>query len=82
MHIEVKEVNEFGHGYCVVHQDDGTSFGQHFSHLPVEDAAAFDAALDGLVIDAIARNTPIPPKILAAGVVARIGVKMERPAKP
>ena len=81
MTIEVIEVNAFGHGYCVVHQDDGTSFGQHFRNLPVDDAAAFDAALDQQVTEAVVRNTPVAPKVLAAAVVSRIGVKQDRPVK-
>ena len=75
MTIEVIEVNAFGHGYCVVHQDDGTSFGQHFRNLPVDDAPAFDAALADHVDQAVLRNTPVVAKTIDAQVLSRIGVK-------
>ena len=81
MTIEVIEVNAFGHGYCVVYQDDGTSFGQHFRNLPVDDAAAFDAMLADHVDQAVLRNTPLAPKVIAADVMSRIGVKQDRPVK-
>jgi hypothetical protein len=81
MMIEVIEVNAFGHGYYVVHQDDGTSFGQHFHDLPVEDAAAFDAALADHVDHAVLRNTAVSAKTIDAQVLSRIGVKQHGPVK-
>ena len=78
MTIEVIEVNEYGQGYCVVHQDDGTSFGQHFHGLPVDDAAAFDAMLGEHVDEAVRRNTPVAPMVFAPKVLSRVGVKQDR----
>lgn len=81
MQIEVKSVNERGHGYCVVHLDDGTSFGQHFQNLPVEDGVQFDLALEERVAEAVLHQMPLTPKIIAAVVMTRIGVKKDRPVK-
>lgn len=77
MKIKVVSVDDFGGGYCVITRDDGSTFGQQFKELPIEDATAFDEAIQRVANDAVARTTAPFAKQKHPGVIARIGEEMD-----
>lgn len=73
MKIRVVSVDDFGGGYCVITRDDGSTFGQQFTELPVEDANAFNAAIHKVADDAVARTAPPVVRQKAPAVDAMVG---------
>ncbi len=73
MKIRVVSVDDFGGGYCVITRDDGSTFGQQFRELPVEDASAFNAAIQKLADDALARTAPPVARQKSPAVDALVG---------
>lgn len=69
---ELKEVNDDGTGYVVFHWADGTSTGQQFHGLPVDDKAIFEAALCDLMQQVSERVNPTQMRV-AASVRATLG---------
>ncbi len=76
MKTTLVSVDEWGNGYCVITRDDGTTFGQQFTGLPVDDPAAFKAHIEKLAVEAVVRTTPPSPRLKNPAVMARIGVEM------
>lgn len=73
MKVKVVTLDDFGGGYCVVTRDDGSTVGQIFKDLPIDNDAEFTAQLDKLAGDVIARTTVPTPKVKDPSVIARIG---------
>ena len=73
MKIKVVSVDNFGGGYCVITREDGSTFGQQFKELPIEDATAFDTALMRVADEAVVRTCAPVAKVKDPGVIARIG---------
>lgn len=73
MKIKVVSVDDFGGGYCVVTRDDGSTFGQQFKALPIEDATAFAAALQQVADESVARTAAPVARQRHPDVIAMIG---------
>jgi len=81
MELELQHVDESGNGYAVVYMEDGSSWGLRFRGLPIEDDAAFAAALMEAVSAQVAQTTPPPAKVMDPKILERIGVKKPKDAK-
>lgn len=73
MQVKVIDVDTHGNGYCVVTNDDGSTFGQHFHGAPVDAPVEFDAVVDAHVAKAAARNAPVVQREVHADVVTQLG---------
>lgn len=60
MTFEIQTLNADGSGYMLVTADDGSTFGQLFHGLPVDNAAACREALSTMCEKAVARQVPAP----------------------
>lgn len=70
---ELKQVSDDGSGYVVFLWVDGTSTGQQFHGLPVDDKALFDAALCDLMQETHQRVNPQAAKQVSVDVKADLG---------
>lgn len=77
MDVEVISVDDTGSGYCVLHLDDGSSVGQQFSRLPIDDVNGFTAALDALADAVVARIAPSPKIPLNPAIAELRGARRE-----
>ena len=73
MKVKVVSLDDYGNGYCVVTRDDGSTVGQIFKDLPIDNDAEFTAQLDKLAADVIGRTTISTAKVADPAVIARIG---------
>lgn len=70
MDIELIDVDSNGDGYCIVHRDDGSTFGQHFYGAPLGSSAVLLDAVTGLVADkaapqvALVAHVAVPAEIV------------------
>lgn len=70
---ELKEVNDDGSGYVVFLWADGTSTGQQFHGLPIDDKALFNAALCDLMNATHQRVNPDLRASVALEIKADVG---------
>ena len=68
MDFTIQELNEDGSGYMVVTRDDGSTFGQMFYSLPVDDQVSVKAKLMQLAVDRAVAGTPEQPRPIAKEV--------------
>ena len=75
MNINLMTVRPDGSGYCVVEREDGSTFGQEFYNLPVNDKVAFSSALLALIDRATPDDVPAP--VVVKDVVDMVGVSLD-----
>jgi hypothetical protein len=90
MKIEIVEVDSNGTGYCVMHRDDDTTFGLHFSNMPLTSSNDLLVALLALAEPYIVASTEHAPDTVAVpdaikqmlNVKQDVTMEMLKPAAP
>lgn len=78
MTFEIQTMRDDGSGYMVVTNEDGTTFGQNFHHMPVHDRDALVEGLSNLAEEAAERTRQRPPADRRALGLARQPIAVRR----
>ncbi len=74
MTYEMKALNMDGSGYMIVTRDDGSTFGQNFHRMPVDNPAELVEALSTLAEERALASLPQPPKVPHRAVLDSVSV--------